>query len=184
MKKGLFIGLILFIISFFFDKKIALFFSNVPFKGINLNFSSTIVTLLIITTIFLWRKKDFIYYWISLIITSIITVLFKLIIKRPRPFTELNLTPYTFDFWNTSFPSWHAAIAFCLVPFLSRKYPKYRYLWFLLASIVGFSRIYVNVHYLSDVIGGALLGYYISKLIISKENWLKFKLKINEKFFR
>lgn len=184
MKKRLPICLTLFILSLFFDKKLALFFSNHLFKGINLDFSSTIITLLIITTIFLWKRKNFIYYWISLTITSIITLLLKLIIKRPRPFIELDLTNYYFDFWNTSFPSWHATIVFCLVPFLNRKYPKYKYLWFLLAAMVGFSRIYVNVHYLSDVIGGALLGYYTSKLIISKEDWLKSKLKLSKRFFK
>lgn len=73
-----------------------------------------------------------------------------------------------------SFPSSHAANSFAIAALLSIYYQKLSWLFILLATIVGFSRIYVGVHFPSDVIGGAVVGVicslilYYSWLLISK----------------
>lgn len=57
-----------------------------------------------------------------------------------------------------SFPSGHTAAAFAAAIVLARRYPKWRYPFFLLAGAVGISRIFLKKHYPSDVCGGAALG--------------------------
>jgi undecaprenyl-diphosphatase len=57
---------------------------------------------------------------------------------------------------TSAFPSGHATAGFTTAVFLSRADPGPP--WFLLAGLVGFSRIYVRLHHTSDVVAGAALG--------------------------
>jgi len=59
---------------------------------------------------------------------------------------------------NSSFPSSHAANAFTLAWVLSARWRRGWPAFFALAVLVSFSRMYLNRHYLSDVLAGALLG--------------------------
>ena len=79
--------------------------------------------------------------------------------KRRRPFITIiqaiviGKKPGT---W--SFPSGHSASAFGGAWLLSRKYPRWSGLTYLVASLVAFSRIYLGDHYPGDVASGSLLG--------------------------
>jgi len=57
---------------------------------------------------------------------------------------------------TSAFPSGHATAGFTAAVFLSRADPGPP--WYLIAGLVGFSRIYVRLHHSSDVLGGAALG--------------------------
>ena len=57
-----------------------------------------------------------------------------------------------------SFPSGHAATSFAAAAILTAARPRYGPVWFLLALAIGFSRVYVGVHYPLDIVAGALLG--------------------------
>jgi undecaprenyl-diphosphatase len=57
---------------------------------------------------------------------------------------------------TSAFPSGHASAGFTTAVVLSRADPGPP--WYLIAGLVGFSRIYVRLHHTSDVIGGAALG--------------------------
>lgn len=59
---------------------------------------------------------------------------------------------------NSSFPSSHAANAFTLAWVLSARWRRGWPAFLALAVLVSFSRMYLNRHYLSDVLAGALLG--------------------------
>jgi undecaprenyl-diphosphatase len=48
---------------------------------------------------------------------------------------------------------------------LSNWFPRYRILFFIVAAFIGWTRIYLGVHYPTDVIAGALLGYGITKVV-------------------
>ena len=69
------------------------------------------------------------------------------------------ITPPT----DYSFPSGHTAASFAVGVLLFRKLPKrYGIPALVLAALIGFSRLYLGVHYPSDVLAGALLGTGIS----------------------
>jgi membrane-associated phospholipid phosphatase len=66
---------------------------------------------------------------------------------------------------NSSFPSSHAANALAVAWMLSRRWPRGRIGFFLLAVLISFSRIYLNRHYLSDVVVGMALGAGVAVLV-------------------
>lgn len=57
-----------------------------------------------------------------------------------------------------SFPSGHVTTAFALAAVLSYKEPRYRTAFYILATLIAFSRIYLGYHYPLDTVGGAVLG--------------------------
>src|SRR5439155_25519499 len=61
-----------------------------------------------------------------------------------------------------SFPSGHAATSFAAATIRTALRPRGGPLWFLLALAIGFSRIYVVVHYPLDIIGRAILGIAVA----------------------
>jgi undecaprenyl-diphosphatase len=77
----------------------------------------------------------------------------------PRPF-ELDSTITVIDAKPTTgaFPSGHAAMAVAYALAGSRMIPGSACLWWPLAVIVAVSRVYIGVHWPSDVVGGALVG--------------------------
>lgn len=131
------------------------------------NFSSMLIIIVILIFFLLLNKKK--REWVfplglGIIFSYVITYVLKFIIARPRPL-EISMN-FLFHLADYSFPSAHAAVAFAALPIFNKMYPKLKWLWILSVSFVVFSRIYIQVHYLSDVIAGSLIGYLTSLFII------------------
>jgi undecaprenyl-diphosphatase len=81
------------------------------------------------------------------------------------------------------FPSNHACNFFGTAVFFTYFYRKLGWVLFLPAILIGWSRIYVGVHYPLDVIGGAVWGMLLAALVIILSK-LFFKEKFNRVFRR
>jgi len=126
---------------------------------------SLIFVLLVMTSLFMWEehKKDWIIpLWFSTFFALAVSYAIKFIVARERPEQAM----YIFGIQDFSFPSAHAAMSFAAVPILDREYPQMKWFWILFAVIVAVSRLYLDVHFLSDVIAGALIGYSVGKTVI------------------
>ena len=154
---------IIFILALIFDSQIVSFFTSirVPFivdlmKFISF-FGSWYILPFIALIVMIVSKKDKRYKWmmasmISLLLGIIYTYILKIIIARPRPLESImNLAS-----WDSSFPSSHAAAVFAILPLLDKKIQPY---WLAFAILMAISRLYLGVHYASDVIAGIAIGY-------------------------
>jgi undecaprenyl-diphosphatase len=90
---------------------------------------------------------------------DLLALALKMAVARPRPFETIpEADPLIGATVGQSMPSGHAATSFAGAVILTYLLPRGAPLFFLLASAIAFSRVYVGVHYVSDVIVGALLG--------------------------
>lgn len=128
-----------------------------------------IIILTVVLFVLIKNKKIGISIISNLVIITAINQILKRIVQRPRP-TEYRIIEET----GYSFPSGHSMVSMAFygyLIYLIYKYVKNKYLkWIsiILLSIlicsIGISRIYLGVHYTSDVLGGFFIS--ISYLII------------------
>lgn len=123
-------------------------------------------------------KKIAILGLLALFISNVIVFVLKYIIAEPRPFLVLGnvhqLIPETEIY---SFPSGHTTSSFAAAIVIGLKYSlqlknkKIRLIYPLIAfaTLIGFSRIYIGVHYPFDVIFGALMGMICALIILKTE---------------
>lgn len=133
--------------------------------------------------IFIFCKKIRWFVTFDLVGVTLINQLLKHIIRRPRP-NILRLVEES----GYSFPSGHSMVSmtfYGIIIYLVYKNVNDKYLKWLLITLlsllilaIGFSRIYVGVHYFTDVVGGFLLG--LAYLVIYV-NIYNNKVKLNEK---
>ena len=117
----------------------------------------------------------------SLVISASTTLIIKSIAERDRPFQH---TPPNPLFWNgpifkldhNSFPSGHTTVAFATASGIAMAYPKpiiIPILAYSFAAVTAYGRVNGNWHWGSDVLMGAAIGYFTSKLIYTHDNWSK-----------
>jgi undecaprenyl-diphosphatase len=119
--------------------------------------------------IFVWlkgEKKPAIYLALGLIVDAILVYTLKTMIHRPRPYEVLSIVPLELVDNFRSLPSGHASTAFLSATILSKFYSKYMVVFFVIAASIGFSRVYIGVHYPLDVIVGAITGSLLGILVV------------------
>lgn len=144
---------------------------TIPIAKFITNFGGAIflIVLTIILLISIKNKKIGLSIFSNLAIITILNQLLKRILQRPRP-TEYRIIEET----GYSFPSGHSMISMAFygyLIYLIYKYVENKYVKWILISLlsvliclIGVSRIYLGVHYTSDVLGGFLIS--ISYLVI------------------
>ena len=187
--------ILLSLLSLKFDAEISEFISGIRnkifdnfFLGVSFG-SNLVIIFLFLTTLFFYseRKRRWIMpLWFTISLTFIIGFLLKIAIKRNRPFEEgIVSVPnvlfyemiYNFNTWNFSFPSLQSMLAFSVLPFMSKEFRKFKYIWMIFAVCIAFSRVYFGLHYMSDVIFGGLIGYLIGYLVLITEEKYQFGMK-------
>ena len=68
---------------------------------------------------------------------------------------------------SNSFPSGHTSTSFACATVLSFFVPRAAPAFYLLALAIGYSRIYVGVHWPLDVLGGAVIGLVTALLLLA-----------------
>jgi membrane-associated phospholipid phosphatase len=116
------------------------------------------------------------YVGTSVAVTIVLTSITKYVVNRPRPYETYPDIEKKGNGGSPSFPSGHTSEAFALATSVSLSYPKWYIIApsFVWAGAVGYSRMYLGVHYPSDVLAGAVLGTGCS--------WITFK--VNQKLNR
>lgn len=114
------------------------------------------------------------------VLPSLITQIMKRRIGAPRPlkyFAEaewVHTLPHWPRHFEHSFPSGHTCGAFAFFAFLSMLLPvRYRHwalVFFILAILTGYSRIYLAVHFFRDVYAGSIIGTVCAVVIIALMN--------------
>ena len=117
------------------------------------------------------RKRKVLRYLILLYaIQSTVIYSLKFLIQRQRPFLFLEiaskLSKGPGEILDPSFPSAHADFSFMMATLLAAWFPRYWIIFFIIAVFVSWTRIYLGVHYPTDVIVGAILGYGITRVYI------------------
>lgn len=142
--------------------KIAIFITN-------LGGAIGVLTTTIVACIFLKQKKYKLYIMFNLVTITILNQMTKWIVQRPRPIEHRIINQFGY-----SFPSGHSMVSMAFYGFfiflIYKNIENKPIKWVLCTSLsflillIGISRIYLGVHYTSDVIGGFCLS--ISYLIV------------------
>ena len=169
-------------INSFHNRYLDIFFYYTTYLGDGL---TAVLTVIILLTV---KYRYALIVGLSYAVSSVFTQLLKQTlfedVVRPKKFFEgihdLYFVPGTENHLYNSFPSGHATTAFALYFSLALivKNNTLKFLLFVVALLVGFSRIYLSQHFLSDVYAGSLIGVFvtfISYWIIqkSKAQWLE-----------
>lgn len=196
---GTLLSILLTLIAFIYDAPIIKFISglrNIFLDNIFMSIgfaANTFIIFFFLMTLFLWeehKRRWILPLWMASLFSALISFILKYSIHRLRPFQEglvsvLGVALYfikdSFTTWNFSFPSFEAMLVFSALPILSKEFRKFKYVWLVFACLAAFSRTYFGVHYLSDVLAGAIIGYLIGTFMVCAEERDKLGLKLIQK---
>ena len=160
------LALVALAISFIYDRQLLIAITSYRtanldfiFKTFSLLGSLIFIPLLAASVVMFYRKKNqnITAIWTSTGIAVAITYFVKYLVNRGRPDFASPLEEIS----SPGFPSAHASASFAPAPILQSNMKK---LWILFAIFVAFSRVYLGVHYVSDVIAGSILGNIVGDL--------------------
>lgn len=175
----------------YLDKKLALVISSFEAKTAGsllyefllflTKYSSAFIILVFMTSLFLWEKEKREWLpvvWVSFLASLLLCYILKYSIIRERPIAAMKEIKPVVNETDPSFPSGHATGAFATLAVLDKEYPRFMIVWMIIAILIVFSRLYFGLHYLSDVLFGATIGYSISMTFV----YLETKYRIFRRF--
>ena len=135
------------------------------------------VPYVVIAGLLFYRYRVALFVLVSQLTTGLVSIVIKQTWNEPRPvlyfkehFPTIQLHQIVGEHLHTShsFPSGHTITAFAFFLALSffTKRPSLHFLYFILALLVGYSRIYLSQHFAIDVLAGSFIG--VSVTIICK----------------
>lgn len=109
--------------------------------------------------------RDFVYLLAVVYAALVVNIIIKVVLGRERPSpSDPALEPLVGKPSSKSFPSSHAAMSFAAACALSWLYAPLWPLYFAVAFIMSWSRVYAGVHYPSDVLAGTAVGLVMGGL--------------------
>lgn len=100
------------------------------------------------------------------IIVTIVIQLLKAAVARVRPYNALPGIKVAKAEKDYSFPSGHTAASFTTAITISAFFPALSLVCLSLAAFIGYSRVYIGVHYPSDVVAGSVIGGLTTVLML------------------
>ena len=145
---------------------------NTFFKGLTLLANSGRIWIAFCLVLILFPKTRIagVQIALALVLTSIVVNLgIKPLVGRTRPYTAAHVTTIVPHPMGPSFPSGHTAAAFstawAFFLCFRKRHPGWCAWMLILAGLVGFSRMYLFVHYPTDVLAGAAVGMLIAAAV-------------------
>jgi len=128
----------------------------------------------LISFLFLFLIKNFKKYWpmviqgfsAAILARLGFTELIRFLWPRPRPFVENHINSLLTHPASSSFPSGHAAFFFGLSTIVYFYNKKAGYLFFFASFLISISRVFVGIHWPSDILAGAAIGLFSGWLTI------------------
>jgi len=143
--------------------------------------TGVIIAVMFFLTLLLWQKRHAIFafgIWLTLFLSELLTQGGKILFQRLRP--EELLRAISED--SFSFPSMHAATAAAFTGYIAYMVVRTSPSWTLKVGavftsvsaifLIDLSRMYLGLHYLSDVVAGDLVGLLCVAIVISITEWL------------
>ncbi len=134
-----------------------------------------------VLVLYMLLKKDMNVYSfvVAGIVFYVVSDVIKMIVAEPRPCHDLNITsiltpPYGCES-SFSFPSNHASVLTGLTVFMG-KYKYVRVLYIVWLLLVLFGRVYLVLHFLTDIIAGAAVSLVLAYIIYRYRDYINKRL--------
>lgn len=129
-----------------------------------------------------WKNRKYIQWGLTVLLSLgtnalVCNLLLKPLVARTRPYDVLGyeiLIPPLSDY---SFPSGHTSASFAAATAIYAINRKWGIAAYVFAALMGISRLYLGVHFVTDVVVGALIGFFMAKITIFllgkiTKNWI------------
>ena len=113
-----------------------------------------------------WFRNGFLVLFSLLADLILCNKLLKPLFDRTRPYYVLDYEPLIPPVGDASFPSGHTAVSFAAATAIYAINRKWGIAAYAFAVLMGFSRLYLGVHFPLDVLGGALVGTVAAEIVI------------------